>query len=384
MRQWRSRRIKRERENLKLKKQKTKESKQKKQKEKSEKKTLFSFCFFYGEMIHVKTDEIYGKNPIVNANDLRRHIINIDSRFRKTKLEPPTDFQYEFAHPYKNVIKARVASVEIPAAFYTFSTRKMNTMFRIDASDYTGTRHYLTVTIPDGNYTSRCLIETIQQELNGIRDMYGLFFRITLDDRSQRVTLHHDGSGPPPCPPGPTHCPVQFALMFGMVGLEDRVYDFGLGYNLGFTQQTYLIDEPSVTSESVISTTGDNYFLLAIDDMYTVEHKTQDTYIQCLAKILIKKTVDGIIFDDGYTVLSNEIIFPRPMDLKQVKVRLLDSYGVAIDLHHLNLSISLEITEVMNVQLYDSMRNSVWEKAEPRAVKDVNGAAAALAGRNFN
>jgi hypothetical protein len=118
--------------------------------------------------------------------------------------------------------------------------------------------------------------------------------------------------------------------------------------------------------------------------MYTVEHKTQDTYIQCLAKILIKKTVDGIIFDDGYTVLSNEIIFPRPMDLKQVRVRLLDSYGVAIDLHHLNLSISLEITEVMNVQLYDSMRNSVWEKAEPRAVKDVNGAAAALAGRNFN
>ncbi len=335
-------------------------------------------------MIHVKTDEIYGKNPIVNANDLRRHIINIDSRFRKTKLEPPTDFQYEFAHPYKNVIKARVASVEIPAAFYTFSMRKMNTMFRIDAADYTGTTHHITVTIPDGNYTNRCLIETIQQELNGIRDMYGLFFRITLDDRSQRVTLHHDGSAPPPCPPGPTHCPVQFALMFGMVGLEDRVYDFGLGYNLGFTQQTYLIDEPSITSESVISTMGDHYFLLGIDDMYTVEHKTQDTYIQCLAKILLKKTVDGIIFDDGYTVLSNEIVFPRPTDLKQVRVRLLDSYGVAIDLHHLNLSISLEITEVMNVQLYDSMRNSVWEKGEPRAVKHVDGAAVVLAGRNFN
>ena len=69
-------------------------------------------------MLHVKTDEIYGKNNVVNSNDLRKHLVNIDSRFRKTYLEPPTNFQYEFAHPYKNVIKARVASVEIPETIW--------------------------------------------------------------------------------------------------------------------------------------------------------------------------------------------------------------------------------------------------------------------------
>lgn len=335
-------------------------------------------------MLHVKTEEIYGKNPIVNANDLRKHIINIDSRFRKSTAEPPTDFAYEFMHPYKNVIKARIASVEIPAAFYGFSIQKKNTMFRLDITDYVGIQHNIQVTITDGNYTPQTLIQAIQQQLDGIRDMYGAFFRITMDNITQRVTISHDGTAPPPCPPGPTHCPTQFGMTFVMIGLEDRAYDFGLGYNLGFTKQFYTVTSPSITSESVISTTGDNYFLLAIDDLYTVEHKTNDSYIQCLAKILVKKTADGIIFDDGYTVLSNEIVFPRPTDMKQVRVRLLDMYGVPIDLHYLNLSISLEITEVMNVQLYDTFRNYLWEEKEPRAIKQTNGASAALAGRNFN
>ena len=339
-------------------------------------------------MLQVKTDEIYGRNDVVNSNDLRKHLVNIDSRFRKSYLEPPTDFLYQFAHPYKNVIKARVASVEIPIGFYNFSRVKKNTMFRIDATDYVGNVHFLKVTIEDGDYTPCKLIEAIQCELNGFRDMYGLFFRITLDPVSRRVTFHHDGSAPPPCPPGPTHCPVTFGLTFVMVGLEERLYDFGLGANLGFAEHFYGVDAPfTITGESLISTTGDNYFLLAIDDFHTVEHKTNDTYIQCLAKILIKRDQqNGIIFDDGYTVLSNDIIFPRPQDLKQVRVKLLDMYGVPIDLHRLNFSISLEITEVMNIQLYDNYRTYLWNEIEPRAVRNTSGSSAGIAppARNFN
>jgi hypothetical protein len=331
-------------------------------------------------MLHVKTDEIYGKNNVVNSNDLRKHLVNIDSRFRKTDLEPPTNFQYEFAHPYKNVIKARVASVEIPIGFYHFSRVKKNTMFRIDAVDYLGNHHYLQVTIEDGDYTPISLIEAIQDQFDAFRDTYGLFFRITLNPINRKVTICHDGSAAPPCPIRPTHCPVSYGLTFVMIGLENRNYDFGLGYNLGFNNHFYCVDAPfCVTGESLISTTGDNYFLLAIDDFYTVEHKTNDTYIQCLAKILVKRNENGIIFDDGYTVLSNDIIFPRPLDLKQVRVRLLDMYGETIDLHNLNFSISLEITEVMNIQLYDSYRTYLWNNPEPRAVRDTSGSSAGIA-----
>ena len=226
-------------------------------------------------MLHVKTDEIYGKNDVVNSNDLRKHIVSIDSRFRKTSAEPPTDFSYHFAHPYKNVIKARVASVEIPNGFYHFSKVKRNTMFRIDATDYGGNRHFIQVTIPDGDYTPCELIETIQECFNAIRDTYGLFFRITYNTRNRKTTITHDGSAPPPCPKGPTHCPVTFGLTFAMVGLEERYYDFGLGYNLGFANHYYAVDAPfSITGESLVTVKRDQYFLLAVDDFHTVEHKT--------------------------------------------------------------------------------------------------------------
>jgi hypothetical protein len=338
-------------------------------------------------MLHVKTDEIYGKNNVVNSNDLRKHLINIDSRFRDSTLEPPTDFLYKFIHPYKNVIKARVSSVEIPIGFYNFSLTKKNTMFRLDATDYVGNQHYLQITIPDGDYSPQCLVQKIQEQFNGIKDMYGLFFRITLDPISKKVTITHDGSAAPPCPPGPSHCPVSFGLTFVMLGFEERSYDFGLGYNLGFSKPFYTVNDPySITGESLINTQGDQYFLLGIDNYYTVEHKTNDSYIQSLAKILIKRDCNGIIFDDGYTVLSNDIVFPRPTDLKQVRVRLMDAYGVPIDLHNLNFSISLEITEVMNVQMYDDYRNYLWTEKEPRAIRQTSGSSAPIAppARNFN
>jgi len=331
-------------------------------------------------MLSVKTDELYGKNDIVNSNDLRKHLINIDSSFRKTYLEPPTDYFYSFAHNYKNVIKARVASVEIPIGFYNFSRAKKNTMFRIDAVDYIANLHFFQITIPDGDYSPQCLIQTIQEQFNAIKDKYGMFFRIFLDPITRKVTISHDGSAPPPCPPGPTHCPVNFGITFVMVGNEDRLYDFGLGSCLGFKNHFYCVDAPySITGESLINVQPDMYFLLAIDDFHTVEHKmANDDYLQCLAKILIKRDHNGIIFDDGYTVLSNEIIFPRPIDLKQVRVRLMDKYGVPIDLHNMNFSISLEITEVMNIQMYDNYRGSIWSKPEPRAIRNVSGSAAII------
>ena len=330
-------------------------------------------------------------SPSRDVNQTRDHLINVDSRFRKSTFEPPTDFLYSFAHPYKNVIQARIASVEIPMGFYAFSRVKRNTMFRIDARDYLGNLQVIPVTIPDGDYTPACLIQQIQEQFHKIRDTLGIFFRITLNHINRRVTLYHDGSAPPPSPPGPSMKPAPFGITFMMTGAENRTFDFGLGYCLGFILPFYEVTTPDITSESLIHTNGDNYFLLAVDDFYTVEHKTHDTIIQCLAKILVKKECHGntsrdIIFDDGYTVLSNDIVFPRPIDMKQIRVRLLDCYGVPIDLHHLNWSFSLEMTTIMNVELYDRHRLSVWSDPEPRIRKETTGSALpiALPGRSFN
>ena len=338
-------------------------------------------------MISVKTDQILHKNDVINSNDLRKHLINIDSTFRNSYQEPPSDFMYSMPRTYKNVIKARVASLEMPIAFYNLSRAKKNTMFRITSTDYVGNIHFLQITIPDGDYTPQCLIQNIQDQFHAIKDKYGLFFRITLDPTTRKVTITHDGSGPPPCPIAPTHCPVAFGLTFVMVGNEDRLYNFGLGYNMGFCKHFYCVDAQSgfsVTGESVINLQPDMYFLLSIDDMYYVEQKMNDDYLQCLAKIIIKRNSDGIIYDNGYTVLSNDVVFPRPVDLKQVRVKLMDKYGEPVDLQCANFSISLEITSVMNIMLYDAYRGSIYSKPEPRAIRNTSGSAAIISPPSLN
>ncbi len=353
-------------------------------------------------MLHIKTDEIYGKNPITNSSDLRTHLISIDSRFRHNLQEPSSDFQYRTAHPYKNVIKARVASVEIPAVIYNFSKAKKNTMFRIEAMDYTGQQHYLPIGIEDGEYTAEQLLQAITHVFQAIRDTLGIFFRITLDPMTKKVTIHHDGSAPPPCPPAPTHCPVTFGLTFAMIGLENRPFDFGLGSYLGFSKPFYEVNTPfHQTAESLIQTQGDDYFLLGINDFHTVEHKTHDSYLQCLAKVLVNRShpssQQSIMFHPGYTVLSNEITFPKPQDLSIFRIRLLDKYGVPVDLHDMNYSISLELTEVMNLQLYENYRNYLWSvdnqstlerdtSLGPRAKKQTSGSSAPIAhpAMNYN
>jgi hypothetical protein len=126
---------------------------------------------------------------------------------------------------------------------------------------------------------------------------------------------------------------------------------------------------------------------LGIDDLNTVEHKTNSSYVKCLGKILLKRDSKGnIINDDGYKVLSNEIVFQRPIDVKQMRVRLMDGYGEMVDLHNLNYSVSLEITEVMNVQMYEVYRKYLWEKEEPRATMYTNGSSSGIEppSMNFN
>lgn len=335
-------------------------------------------------MLHVKTDELYGKNPIVNSSDLRTRLVSIDSRFRSDVAEPSTDFHYRFAHPYKNIIKARIASVEIPAVIYNFSKAKKNTMFRVDVVDYTGTLQSLMVQIPDGDYSTEQLISAINEQFRGIKDMYGIFFRMVLDPITKRVGIYHDGTAPPSAPPAPTHCPVGFGLTFLMVGMENRPFDFGLGSCLGFMNGFYEVGEPfSIIGESPVQIQGDDYLLLNVADFHTVEHKTHDNYLQSLAKIIIRRPAAGsdssILFHPGHTVLSNEIIFPRAVDLSSIRIQLVDRYGAVVDLHQRNFSLSLELTEVMNMQLYDNYRTYLWTDPEPRATQKVNGSAAPIA-----
>ena len=64
-----------------------------------------------------------------------------------------------------------------------------------------------------------------------------------------------------------------------------------------------------------------------------------------------------MVFDDGSSLLSNEIIFKSPINLSKLQVMLLDPWGSVIDIGNLNFSFTLEVTEIVNKQLHETYRN---------------------------
>ena len=337
-------------------------------------------------MLNTKRNEIWNANDVINSNDLRKYIINVDSRFRNSHYEQTsTNFFYRFAHPYKNVIRVRIASVEIPNMWYNFSDKTFNTTMTIIAPDKDGNSRTLIIKIQNGNYTSAELLTEIQTQIDsGLKIPYGIHIGLLLNINAGKVTIVHNGLSNYPASESslPTQNATPFFIDFSMKETSKRIVDFGLGYNLGFRSKAYEVIKQNnsgsliqyeITAEGCIDVVGATYILLAVNDFYTVEQKTNENYIQALAKIIVREDKGAVIYDDGSTLLCNDIIFPSPVDLKQIQVVLMDPYGVPLDLCGLDFSFSLEVTEVLNTTLYEFYRNYIWLGSIPSLSPLVRG-----------
>ena len=342
-------------------------------------------------MLNTRIGELYNANDVINSNDLRKRILNIDSRFRTDLSDPTTDFSFKFTHAYKNLIRLRISSIEIPNVFYTFTT--WNNSFTITAYDINCILREAFICIEPGNYTSAELMCSIQKQLDlKLRDIYGIYISISVDVHTAKVTLTQEGVSPfgGVCEnPGPIQPGQPFFIEFAaMDKFKKRPTGFGLGYNLGFRKPLYKVTTKttchvpipmySITSEGCLDVVGNNYMFLAVNDLHTVEQTTYNTYLQCLAKIIIREDKFSMIYDDGSTLMANEIIFPAPTDLKFLNVQLLDPYGEVVDLNNMDFSFSIEITEVLNTQLYDFYRNYIWMGGIPSFKRQPNGSGIAV------
>lgn len=344
-------------------------------------------------MFNAKINELYNANDVINSNDLRKRIINVDSRFRANNSPSTTNFSYSCNHTYKNVIRLRLASIELPNMFPTFSINRGNLTFKIRAYDILGIPREVKIAIESGNYNSQDLLNIIQNQLDiKFKQEYGIFMNIAVSPYNALVTITHAGVAATPIIPStvPTNSAKPFVLDFVSENplVMHRTHNFGLGYNLGFRKKQYVvsnsvsvdgIDTMKITSEGCLDIVGDTYLLLCINDYHTVEQKTTDDYIQCLAKIVIREDKYAVAYEDGSSFLSNEIIFPSPVDINVLNVKLLDMYGDVVDLCGMNFALSLEITEVLNTTLYEFYRNYLWLGTIPSVpYRSVTGSAQSL------
>ena len=296
-------------------------------------------------------------NDVINANDLEKHMINCDSDFRTKATDSTTNFTINVYPRIKNVIRIRLASLEIPNTGYAFSSQKNNTQLQFISS---GTSN--TYQIESGNYSSTGLISQISTVFTATPG-----YTISLDPISQKTTIAASGN-----------FTMDFRTVLNSVELnpglkqtnsynfpeygQDVLYNWGLAYNLGFRQKYYQ-GSNSYTSEAIINTAGDQYYFLQVNDYYSITQPFPDgTTLEAFTKLVLRNNKNTEIFNDSSDFLTREYVFKQPTDISRLDIRIVDKNNNPVNLQDLGISLSLEITEVMNCKLYDFYRNYIVQK----------------------
>lgn len=288
------------------------------------------------------TGNIFDVPLELRANDIVRHIINIDSRFRDSPGQSPSsNFHYTLLSPVRNVLRVRITSIEFPNNYYVFTAARSNVSFRIL---YNPTLpQTFVITVPDGNYTA-CDMQTRIQEIltAGLPWLFCTFDPVT-------GTFLFTGS--------------QYFAVDTTWHSVDRPFDYGLGYALGFSRGCHRSSGSGsswrVGSDQCANFAGDNYVFLRINDWNCVRQTVGDNDFIALAKIVLRDPKNYMVFDDYASQHAKEVTFPNPTDLTRFSIQVVDAYGDVMDLCSSQFSFSLEVLEVRNVSMYNMLRDSL-------------------------
>jgi hypothetical protein len=124
------------------------------------------------------------------------------------------------------------------------------------------------------------------------------------------------------------------------------------------TIPTHLIPGWSVTSESIVDTIDNNYIFLSLDpDWKVVTNQTLDKNLHfSFSKIIVNVDKGEMLYDNGSNTLTKEYFFRQPTDIQTFLVKITDPYDQIINLNGMDFSFSLEFKEIINQELYETMR----------------------------
>jgi hypothetical protein len=290
----------------------------------------------------------------LRAHDVRRHIINIDTQFRESpESSTATEFYWRLLSPIRNVLRVRVTSVELPNNYYFFSRKRQYVSFALTFG-LSGTETVYRV--EDGNYTAGDMVDAVLAILQGV----SAGFAVTFSEVTGKFTI--------------THPTTAFSLNFNVPGESwERPFAYGLGYFMGFSQRTAYAatlvgGKYTVVSDACASFQGDNYLFLRVNDFNCVRQTVNITMpgqpaehndFTALAKLILREPKNYMTFDDYAADHIKEVVFTTPRDLERFHVQLVDAYGEVVDFCSAQFSFSLEVLEIQNPTLYDTIRNTL-------------------------
>jgi hypothetical protein len=282
-------------------------------------------------------------------NSIKRIIqtqnLNLNSCFRSNYYNSnPCDFLYMIPLEIKNVVSMRLASIEIPNAWYLFSHLKKNNMFKIELNTKDEKINY-TIVIPDGNYDS----DTLQTFLNttyfyesGL-DTYLKYIKFSIDNfnfKTRFEVVEKDD------------CEIPEKFRFSINFVEDINQNImnTLGWTLGFRMANYLDITEKIQSEGLFDAGGDRYIYVSINDY---QYNDNNFNTVCFDKSILNEDVIAkipmingklsLIIDDKDNPLTKTRRYNGPVNISRFHIKILDKFGSIIDLNNMDFSFTLEL-----------------------------------------
>jgi len=175
-------------------------------------------------------------NPTVLEFEEKRetHVITVDSQHRDQSLYPsPLSFRLRLPRVYKNIARIDIVQVKLLSGLYALTAAKGNTTLTLYDIALNGVEQRISVTIPDGTYTTSVLGDTLTKAIAA-----------ALPTSTYKIK-YNASTG-------------RFAITGGLCRLpfyseakeaQKKSYtDWGLGWNLGFGGQP--VDIPRATTQT--------------------------------------------------------------------------------------------------------------------------------------
>ena len=268
--------------------------------------------------------------------------VHLDSCFRdKYYNSNPCNYVYQLPKQFKNVVSMKLASIEIPNAWYLFSHLKKNNTFIVEVTTCKKCGIH-NIVIPDGNYTSDSLIAFLNMQYfhQSNTDSPLKHMRISVNEFNNKTQFELIESAPKD---------MIFSLHFTTDETENMIET--CGWILGFRIARYLGIEDMLLSEGLFDAGGDRYIYLSINDY---QYNYNETNIICydkssleeytLAKIPLMNGKFSLIIDEND---KNPLVKIRqyngPVNISKLEIKVLDKYGSILDLNFMDFSFSLEL-----------------------------------------
>ena len=307
------------------------------------------------------------EQSLLPPSQTRLTSMSIDSRFADQYYHGTADFLIRLPSTVRNVMRIALSSVELPEVAYVFSAAAGNICFSV--TNVSGDNVPVPLNISAGNYTAAELATAVSNVIHQHDDISGLDcsynsitnrFTFTTTGSTYQVTLAGSCAPTDICPG--VICPDS--------NVSTRKRYWGIGYNMGF-RLTYNPPDPygyvdydathypfTVTSVAPLiacqspQIAAPAYTLLQVrcpDMMENTMHRTESgSYVQALAKLVLRSGAYQIQYDDAGNLLRKENVFQQPVSLTQLRISLVDAYGNLVDMGDTDWSMTFEIMDIVS------------------------------------